>query len=120
MAHGQRPKEVGAGSQVTSGSTAWTEICMPITQFMCGCDSSPVPWPKILLIRPKPNGPVADSLGYQAISRFIAGTMVSNSTSWVLVLKNGSQKRFSPMFGCFRVHNSLPGSQNFYKGIFHG
>ena len=57
----------------------------------------------------KPNGPVADSSGYQAISRFVAGTMVSKSATWVSagVLKNGSPQSWA-----------VPGSQSFHKGIF--
>ena len=57
----------------------------------------------------KPNGPVADSSGYQAISRFVAGTMVSKSATWVSagVLKNGSPQSWA-----------VPGSQSFHKGIY--
>lgn len=84
---------------------------MPITQCIGGHDSSQAPWHDAA-DKIKPNGSVADSSGYQAISRFVAGTMVSKSATWVSagVLKNGSPQSWA-----------VPGTQSFQKGIFvHG
>ena len=50
----------GAGSWATSGSTARSEVCMPLNWCMVECDSSQVPWHMVLVTDPKSNRAVAE------------------------------------------------------------
>lgn len=53
----------GAGSRATSGPTAKTKVCVPITQYLTRSNSSWVPWHTVLGAGLSPNRVVAKSIG---------------------------------------------------------
>lgn len=102
-------------SWANSGSTAGTELCVPITQYMGRCNSSWVPWYMVLQAGLRPNKAMPKSTVIWScfwICSWDRGWWVS-CLGESLPSQNGSLLSWTAQ----EFHNLLPRSQSSQKGI---
>lgn len=109
----------GARSRVPSGSTARTNVCVPITWGMSEWDSFWVPWHIVLLTSSRSNRVVAESSRVWScfgVYSWDDGQQVSQPAA-DLTYENGSLQSWTSL----KFQNLLPGSQSCQKVTFaHG